>query len=120
MTLPRLAIISAAICASLSLSGCGLSSLTSGLSGGMFGKQSSTPVQDVTEEQLLSAAKAHNNQTVAATSSVDVAHGCPRFKVWPRDSAVTEYENGLVGDALAVVYRGEITRTARELSLIHI
>jgi len=94
--------------------GCGMSSLTSGLGGGVLGGSSgsSTEVATVSEDQLLSAAKADYGTT--GSSGVDAAHGCPRFVVWPRDSYVTIYEQGRVGDALAVMHRGEITKTARE------
>ncbi len=98
----------------VSLTGCGMSSLTSGLSGGMFGKAAPTPVKSVTEEQLLSAAKAYNGPVTGSVANVDVAHGCPRFQVWARDNAVTEFADGQIGDSLAVIHRGEITRTARE------
>jgi hypothetical protein len=95
------------------LAGCGLSTLTSGLKGGVFGASSSTrtEVKAVTEEQLLSAAKSdYSAETVAS----DIAHGCPRFSVWPRENHVTVYEQGRMGDGLSVVHRGEITKTARE------
>jgi hypothetical protein len=95
------------------LPGCGLSTLTSGLSGGVFGGSSSTrpEVKAVTEEQLLSAAKLDYG---AESGGSDIAHGCPRFSVWPRENHVTVYEQGRMGDGLAVVHRGEITKTARE------
>lgn len=91
-----------------------MSSLTSGLGGGVFGgsSNSGSQVASVSEEQLLSAAKADYGAT--GSSGTDPAHGCPRFVVWPRDNHVTIYEQGRVGDALAVKHRGEITRTARE------
>jgi hypothetical protein len=96
------------------LGGCGMSSLTSGIGGGWFGGESKTKtdVAAVNQEQLLAAAQ---NDT-GATSSVggEVAHGCPRFRVWPREGYVTIYEQGRVGDGLAVMHRGEITKTARE------
>ena len=99
------------------LAGCGMSSLTSGLGGGMLGGSSSsnTQVASVSEEQLLSAAKADYGTT--GSSGMDLAHGCPRFVVWPRDNNVTIYEQGRVGDALAVIHRGEITKTARECQI---
>jgi hypothetical protein len=80
----------------------------------MFGGSSGsgTQVASVSEEQLLSAAKADHGAT--GTTGIDVAHGCPRFVVWPRDNHVTIYEPGRVGDGLAVMHRGEITKTARE------
>jgi hypothetical protein len=91
-----------------------MSSLTSGIGGGWFGGQgkTKTDVASVNQEQLLAAAR---NDT-GATSSIggEVAHGCPRFQVWPREGYVTIYEQGRVGDGLAVLHRGEITKTARE------
>lgn len=96
------------------LAGCGMSSLTSGLGGGVFGGSSGsgTQVTSVSEEQLLSAAKSDYGTT--GTAVADAAYGCPRFLVWPRDNHVTIYEQGRIGDGLAVMHRGEITKTARE------
>jgi hypothetical protein len=97
------------------LAGCGsMSSLTSGIGGGWFGGQSSTKTEvgSVTEDQLLAAAKTDTSATSNLGS--EVAHGCPRFGVWAREGYVTIYEPGKVGDGLAVMHRGEITKTARE------
>jgi hypothetical protein len=103
------------------LAGCGLSSITSGIGGGMFGGgsgPSKAQVAGVTEEHLLSAAKADQGATVATgATGTQVSHGCPRFQVWPRDDNLTIYEPGRAGDALAVMHRGEITRTARECAI---
>lgn len=99
----------------LPLAGCGLSSLTSGLSSSVFGGGETAPkteVQKVSEEQLLSDAKAGTGAAPPAIGS-DVG-GCPRFVVGDRDSNVTVYEAGRVGDGLAIMHRGEITKTARE------
>ena len=95
--------------------GCGLSSITSGLGTSVFGGSSSEsePAPGVSEEQLLSAAK--NNQGSAVVGPVgEIAHGCPRMTVSPRDSHLTIYEAGRAGDGLAIMHRGEITKTARE------
>lgn len=98
----------------LALAGCGMSTLTSGMGGGMFGGTSSTGSQQrVTEEGMLSSAKADG----ASSGSGDVAYGCPRFQVSSRDHHVTIYEPGRAGDGLGVMHRGEITRTARECSI---
>ncbi len=96
------------------VAGCGMSSLTSGIGGGAFGGGSSSSAQtaSVSEEQLLSAAKAEYGTT--GSMGIDAASNCPRFLVWPRDNHVTIYEPGRVGDGLAVMHRGEITKTARE------
>ena len=96
------------------VSGCGMSSLTSGFGGSLFGSSNASKVQTggVSNESLLTAAKADQPEGAAATA--DIAGGCPRFTVWSRDGQVTIYEQGRVGDGLAVVHRGEITKTARE------
>ncbi len=96
------------------VAGCGLGSLTSGIGGGMFGGGSASKGDGkLTQEQMLTAAKADGPMTVGG----DVSSGCPKFQVWPRDHHVTIYEPGRAGDGLAVVHRGEITQTARECSL---
>jgi hypothetical protein len=93
-----------------------MSSLTSGLGGGWFGGQdkTKTEVGAVSQDELLAAAKTD----AGATGSLgEVAHGCPRFQVWSREGFVTIYEPGRAGDGLAVMHRGEITKTARECSI---
>jgi len=97
----------------LGLAGCGLSSVTSGLGGGMFGG-SEKASNSVSQEQLLTAAKNDSTGSVQNTLGSQVSAGCPRFVVWPRDNTLTIFEPGRVGDALAVMHRGEITKTARE------
>lgn len=94
-----------------------MSSLTSGIGGGWFGSKKSTnsEVGSVNEDQLLAAAKTDSGSLAAIGGAV--AHGCPRFQIWSRDGYVTIYEQGKVGDALAVMHRGEITKTARECNI---
>lgn len=106
--------LAVAAVASLALTGCGFSSLTSGLGGGVFqSKSKKTEVQSVTAESMLSAAKGNDS----AISSGSIAGGCPRFVVWPRDNSLTIYEPGKSGDGLAIMHRGEITKTARECQI---
>jgi hypothetical protein len=95
------------------LAGCGMSSITSGIGGGLFGSTKATGSGPVDEDQLLAAAKT-TEETGSVSGLGDVAYGCPRFQVWSRDGYVTVYEAGRVGDGLAVMHRGEITRVARE------
>src|SRR6516225_1607872 len=99
------------------LAGCSMSSLTSGIGGGWFGggETAKTEVGTVSEDQLLAAAKTDGGTT--GSLGLDVAHGCPRFQVWSREGYVTIYEPGKVGDGLAVMHRGEITKTARECQI---
>lgn len=89
-----------------------MGSITSGIGGGMFGggKSSKAGDQPLTKEGMLTAAKADGAMSVGG----DLAGGCPRFQVWPRDNHVTIYEPGRAGDGLGVIHRGEITQTARE------
>lgn len=100
------------------LSACGMSSLTSGIGGGWFGNKKATTTSDVgsvSEGQLLAAAKSEPG--TLASGGGEVAHGCPRVSVWSRDGYVTIFEKGRAGDALAVMHRGEITKTARECNI---
>ena len=97
------------------LGGCGMSSLTSGLGGGMFGSGSSDPqVSAVSEDQLLDAAKSSDSNATGSTNVGEIDAGCPRLRIAPHDNYITFYEQGHVGDALSVTQRGEITKTARE------
>ena len=100
------------------VSGCGMSSLTSGLGTSVFGgatSSTSSQVKTVSEDQLLSAAKAGDGSAPAAITSD--AGGCPRFVVGQRDNNLTIYEAGRVGDGLAIIHRGEITKTGRECQI---
>jgi hypothetical protein len=100
------------------MGGCGMSSLTSGLGGGMFGGSTAkSDVATVSEEQLLSAAKSNDPSSTGSTSVGEVAGGCPRLVVAPRDNHITFYEPGRAGDGLAIMHRGEITKTARECEI---
>ena len=115
------AIRSACVCAlavSL-LSGCGLSSVTSGLGTSIMGGSSaSAEASSVNEQELLAAAKSSGgDQAIAGLPAGESSPGCPRFVVWPRDSHLTIYEPGRVGDGLAIVHRGELTKTARECTV---
>ena len=100
------------------LAGCGLSSITSGLGSSIFGGTSSTPGTSpgVNEEQLLSAAKT-NEQAGASPIVGEIAAGCPRLSISPRGGHLTIYEDGRAGDGLAIMHRGEITKTARECQI---
>jgi hypothetical protein len=116
-TFARFAPCAAVVALGLLLGGCGMSSLTSGIGGGgWFGgaKSTKTEVGSVSEDKLLAAAKSDTGSIPPSTGSTELAFGCPRFQVWSRDGFVTIYEQGRVGDGLAVMHRGEITKTARE------
>jgi hypothetical protein len=95
------------------LAGCGVSTLTSTFSGGIFGgsKQPETQ-QKVSEGNLLTAAQTD------AGKQVDIpAPGgdCPALSVAPGDNNITFMAKG-GNDSLAIMHRGEITKTARECS----
>lgn len=102
-----------AILAALTLNGCGMGSITSGLGTSVLGGGSSSESTSVSEQDLIAAAKA-GGDAAPSFSGADSQPGCPRFVTWPRDSYITIYEPGRVGDGLAIMHRGEITKTARE------
>lgn len=111
----RVAALPVLLLGTFALAGCGMSSLTSGLGNSVFGGSSSAAkgdVKTVSEDQLLSAAKSGDGAAPAAISAD--AGGCPRFVVGQRDNNLTIYESGRVGDGLAILHRGEITKTGRE------
>jgi len=111
--LGRCAGVAAALFAAASVSGCGMGSVTSGLGSSILGGGSSSEPTSVSEQDLIAAAKA-GGDGAPAFSGGDSQPGCPRFVPWPRDSYLTIYEPGRVGDGLAIMHRGEITKTARE------
>ena len=86
----------------------------------MFGGGKSTTIADnsgaVSEEQLLSAAKA-DSSAPGATVTGGINPGCPRLTAKPSDNNITFYEPGRTGDGLAIMHRGEITKTAREFRI---
>lgn len=98
------------------LAGCGLSTFTSGLGGGVFGGSSSaaTETAKVNDDELLAAAR---GEASYSGSLGEVSASCPRIVTPARDSNVTIYELGRAGDALAVMHRGELTKTARECQI---
>lgn len=90
-------------------------SLTSGFGSTILGGGSNeAKVDSLTEEQLLSAAKADVNGGPGSLSTGAITAGCPQFVPQPREGNVTIYEDGRIGDGLAIKHRGEITKTARE------
>jgi hypothetical protein len=80
----------------------------------MFGSSSSSQATNVSEDQLLDAAKSSDSTATGSTALGEIDAGCPRLTIAPHDNYITFYEQGHVGDALSVAQRGEITRTARE------
>jgi hypothetical protein len=105
-----------AACVAVSVSGCGMSSVTSGLGTSILGGSGSAEPTGVSEQDLIAAAKAGGDGAPALAGG-DSQPGCPRFVTWPRDSHLTIYEPGRIGDGLAIMHRGEITKTARECSM---
>ncbi len=102
----------------LLMSGCGLSQITSGLGTSVFSSEEEAATTgweaSITEEGLLEAAKADQGGPVEMAG---LSRGCPPFQVWPADRHVTIHEQGRVGDRLAVLHRGSITKTARECEI---
>ncbi|MFQ5626108.1 MAG: hypothetical protein ACE5FM_05585, partial [Methyloligellaceae bacterium] len=68
----------------------------------------------MSEASLLEAARTDTTGQVSIETAMT---GCPQFKIWPRDRLLTVYDIGREGDGLAIQYRGEITKTARECQI---
>lgn len=68
----------------------------------------------VSEDELLAAARGEGTYTGTAG---EISVSCPRVTVLSRDNNVTIYEAGRAGDGLAVMHRGELTKTARECQI---
>jgi hypothetical protein len=71
----------------------------------------------MTEDRLRAAARSDTTGGADITTGAGQSLNCPQFVAWPRDRVVTVYEGGRSGDALAVIHRGEITKTARDCQL---
>lgn len=95
--------------ATIVLSGCAVSRLASPFGSG----DEDTSASAVTEDRLLETAKADTGTDLPAGFT---AH-CPQVVAWPRDRLLTVYQPGHVGEATAIVHRGEITKMARECQL---
>jgi hypothetical protein len=95
--------------AAIVLSGCAVSRLASPFGSGDENASASA----VTEDRLMETAKADTGTDLPAGFS---AH-CPQVVAWPRDRLLTVYQPGHVGEATAVIHRGEITKMARECQL---
>jgi hypothetical protein len=112
----RCGLLMAALLITAPLAGCGLSSFTNGLGGGVLGGGSGTAdAAKVSDDELLAAARGDGTFT---GSLGEVAVNCPRMVVPGRDNNVTIYEAGRAGDALAVMHRGELSKTARECQIV--
>ena len=71
-------------------------------------ESSYTPV--ITEESMLTAARANSDSPIEAAAS----NGCPLIQVEGGQRSVTIYEGNRVGDGASIIQRAEITKTARE------
>jgi hypothetical protein len=96
------------------LGGCGMSTLASSFSGGIFGgggggKAETT--QKVSEGNLLTAAQ---NSAGDPVDSNAPGTDCPTISISPGDGNITFMAKGGSNDGLSVMHRGEITNTARE------
>jgi hypothetical protein len=112
----RYGLIIGTLTAAVALAGCGLSSFTNGLGGGLLGGGSGTADSaKVNGDELLAAARGDGTFT---GSLGEVSTNCPRMVVPSRDNNVTIYEAGRAGDALAVMHRGELSKTARECQIV--
>lgn len=97
------------------LGGCGLPSITSGFGGAA--PDPATTAANMSEEQLLAAAQDSSATAATSLDTGSISPGCPKFVVRPSENTYTVYEPGRDGDGLAVMHRGEITKTKRECTI---
>ena len=104
-----------------SLAGCSLGSVPSfgDLGGSVFGssekkKEATASEKVLSEDRLLAEAK---QEVTALDQGAKQASLCTKFKIWDAERFLTVYEVGRYGDGLAVRYRGELTKAARECVL---
>ena len=114
----RLAVI---VLAGFALAGCSLGSVPSfgDLGGSVFGssekkKEATTSEKLLSEDRLLAEAK---QEVTAHSQDAKQASLCTKFKIWDAERFLTVYDVGRYGDGLAVRYRGELTKAARECVL---
>ncbi len=103
----------------MGLQACSMSNLTSGLGTDLFSSKKKQQEQaavwspTVTEGSLLAAAKQNQDLSTLLTAE----KGCPRFVIWSKGRHFTRYENPVVKEPTSVMYRGEITKIARECEI---
>ncbi|MDX2263659.1 MAG: hypothetical protein NW215_01625 [Hyphomicrobiales bacterium] len=91
-------------------SACGGPSLTSGLRGGVFDNKSpAAPAAWAPQVTTGSEPTAAFNPTRPGE--------CAKFAALAPDKTITVYEGGRLNDQTAIIYRAEVTRTARECEL---
>jgi hypothetical protein len=105
----------------IALGGCGISGLTApfGSGGGLFG--SSKPEKNAGQEAGWGATVSEASLLASArggdiTGSIGSSQGCPAFSVAPGGKNITirAKDAQSPNDLMAVLHRGEITKTARE------
>ena len=114
----RLALI---VLAGFALAGCSLGSVPSfgDLGGSVFGssekkKEATASEKLLSEDRLLAEAK---QEVTALSQDAKQASLCTKFRIWDAERFLTVYDVGRYGDGLAVRYRGELTKAARECVL---
>ena len=70
----------------------------------------------VSQDGMLAEAKADAPKMAQLTETGESLH-CPQVVAWPHDRLLTIYADGRVGDAQAIMHRGEITRLARQCQI---
>lgn len=91
------------------VSGCAVSRFSNPFKSGSEDASASA----VNPDRLLDVAKADTGTDLSGGAS---SH-CPQVVAWPRDRLLTIYQPDHVGDANAIVHRGEISKLARECQL---
>jgi hypothetical protein len=101
------------LAAALLLSACAVSSFS--LNPFKSGDQPLPPAPS--QDGMLAQAKADSPQMAQLTETGESLH-CPQVVAWPHDRLLTIYADGKVGDAQAIMHRGEITRLVRQCQIV--
>ena len=96
--------------AALLLSACAVSSLSNPF------KSGDQPLPPASQDGMLAEAKADAPKMAQLTETGESLH-CPQVVAWPHDRLLTIYVGGKIGDAQAIMHRGEITKLSRQCQI---
>ncbi|HET7852243.1 MAG TPA: hypothetical protein VFK91_05805 [Methyloceanibacter sp.] len=96
--------------AALLLSACAVSSLSNPF------KSGDQPLPPASQDGMLAEAKADAPKMAQLTETGESLH-CPQVVAWPHDRLLTIYAGGKIGDAQAIMHRGEITKLSRQCQI---
>ncbi len=107
-----LGLVASATC----LSGCAISTFSNPFKRDTAVNYNADTPPPVTEDAMLANAKTDTGSDISPTAGA--SQHCPQVVAWPQDRVITTYQSGHKGDSLAIIYRGELTKLARDCQLV--